>query len=200
VYPNEPLPQPYEVLSKYEGPPAELIEASRRHLDVVISTARVQKVPPKQKGKRKRENDRPLSNLDIDALLSSTKRQKIDPSNAIPEFVQAVSTAGDVGRIREARRQLSKIIDDLVDGGDETSVGKVIEMLRIMRREMIEIEEPEEYNSYVKQLKTKLESRRGPTREVWYKMKVNRLGLIDKSCEGSKVTPQEAQEVRRILS
>ena len=59
-------------------------------------------VPPKArsgKGQVNKENKpKPISGLDVDALLQNDtrRRARINPQNAIPEFKQAVQNAEDV--------------------------------------------------------------------------------------------------------
>lgn len=66
-----------------------------------------------------------------------------------------------------------------------------------MREELIEMEEPEVYNEFVRELKRQLlaEELGGDRREMWAEVRKNRLGLVEKkSSERSKVGEEEAKE------
>ena len=43
VYPGEPIPPPYEILTKYSKPPEELQRKARRDLEKVVAAADVKK-------------------------------------------------------------------------------------------------------------------------------------------------------------
>lgn len=43
VHPNEPIPPPYEILTRYSQPPELLIEGAKPHLERSIATANVKK-------------------------------------------------------------------------------------------------------------------------------------------------------------
>ena len=43
VYPTEPVPPPYEILTKYSKPPEQLVAKSKRHLDKLVAAAEVKK-------------------------------------------------------------------------------------------------------------------------------------------------------------
>ena len=43
VYPNEPIPPPYEILTKYSRPPEELVSNAKRQLENLIACADVKK-------------------------------------------------------------------------------------------------------------------------------------------------------------
>lgn len=158
-------------------------------------------MPPKVKGrKRNREADKPLSGLDVDDLLRTEKRLKISPNNAIPEFKQSLATAEDVGAIKDAVSQMSTIVENQIKNSlGDANYDRAGEGLGTMREELIGYEEPGLYNDFIRELKTKLldDQLNGDRREMWWLIRKNRLGLIDKKAsEMSDVTEQEAQEVR----
>ena len=65
-----------------------------------------------------------------------------------------------------------------------------------MREELIEMEEPEAYNEFVRELKGQLlgEKLGGDRREMWGEIRRNKLGLIEKkSSERSRVEEEEAR-------
>lgn len=65
-----------------------------------------------------------------------------------------------------------------------------------MREELIEMEEPGAFNDFIRSLKRKLlaEELGGDRREMWWEIKKNKLGLIDKkSSEQSTVDEEEGK-------
>lgn len=158
-------------------------------------------VPPKTKGrKRTREAEKPLSGLDVDALLHQEKRAKISPTNAIPEFKQTLSHAENVETINDAVKQMASIIEEQIKNSlGDANYDRVVEGLGVMRDELISYEEPASYNDLLKQLKDKLlkEELGGDRRELWWLIRRNKLGLIDRQqSDQSEVTEDEAKEVR----
>ena len=43
VHPNEPIPPPYKILTRYSRPPDKLIAQSKRHLEKLTAAADVKK-------------------------------------------------------------------------------------------------------------------------------------------------------------
>ena len=160
-------------------------------------------VPPKAIGKRQRDVPKPLSGLDVDALLKlpENKRAKIDPNNAIPEFKQMVDNASEDADFEDAAKQMGEIIRQIVtDSFGDANYNRAIEDMRVFREKMTNLEEPELYNSFVKEFKTRLLSGElgGDRRELWWQLKGAKLGLIDREAvDVSKITPEEAAEVSR---
>lgn len=201
----DPVPPPAQILLKYSQPPEDLVAAAKTQLDTLMKAADVKKVPPKLKGrKRGRETEKPLSNLNVAALLASgasglPTRHKIDPSNAIPEFKQILDTTEDFSAVGDAVNQLGAIIEGYV----KTSTGsynyqRAVEAIRVMKEQMMEYEEPNLFNGFLRGFKDKLnsgelEEGRG---ELWYLVRVHRLGLIDDtSHDAADATPEEAKAV-----
>ena len=82
----------------------------------------------------------------------------------------------------------------------DSGYGRAIEAMRVMREEMLELEEPEIWNDFIKGLKRDLlrnaECLGGERREMWWLTRGNRLGLIDKrTSEVSEVGEEEAKDV-----
>ena len=155
-------------------------------------------VPPKTKGtKRTRETEKPLSGLDVDALLHQEKRTKISPNNAIPEFKQTLSQAENIEIIKDAVKQMSTIIEDQIRHSlGDANYHRVTEGLGVMREELIDYEEPALYNDFLKQLKEKLlkEELGGDRRELWWLLRRSKLGLIEqRESEHSEVREEEAK-------
>lgn len=161
-------------------------------------------MPPKAKGrKRNREADKPLSGLDVDALLHKGKRAKISPENAIPEFKQALSATEDIEAVSGVVKQMSTIIEDQIRHSlGDANYDRVIEEVGVMRDELVAYEEPKLYNDFARQLKDKIlkEELGGDRRELWWLIRRSKLGLIDKSMsEQSDVSEEEAKEASFLL-
>jgi ATP-dependent DNA helicase 2 subunit 2 len=160
-----------------------------------------QTVPPKTKGrKRQRETEKPLSGLDVDALLfQEPKRSKISAENAVPEFKQMLSRAESVDTIHDAVRQMAAIIENQIKHSlGDANYDRVIEGLGTMREELVDYEEPALYNEFLRVLKGKIlaEELGGDRRELWWLVRKSKLGLIDRvTSERSEVSEEEAKEV-----
>lgn len=155
-------------------------------------------VPPKAKGKRKRETVKPISGLDVDALLGE-KEGKISSDNAVPDFKRVLSSSDDVSDIEDAAKQMGEIVRVFItDSFGDSKYDRAIECIGVMREELMNLEEPGLYNTFVQDLKKKLLSGAlgGDRRDFWFKIRYSKMGLIDqKQSEVSDVTAQEAEEV-----
>jgi len=91
------------------------------------------------------------------------------------------------------------VIRDLItDSLGNNEYDQAMEDLGVFRAQMIEMEEPDFYNTFIADLKMRLLSGElgGDRRELWWQMKGAKIGLIDETqSEQSKVTMQEAIEV-----
>ncbi|KAL5366026.1 SPOC like C-terminal domain-containing protein [Aspergillus floccosus] len=199
IHRGEPIPHPSERLTKFSHPPDDLVEKSKKYLVKLVEVAEVKKVPPRTKGrKRAREAEKPLSGLDVDALLHQEKRTKITPNNAIPEFKQAVSQAENIDAIKNAVTQMTTIIEAQIKNSlGDANYDRVIEGMGVTRDELISFEEPGIYNDFLKQLKDKIlkEELGGDRRELWWLVRKSKLGLINqRESDQSRVTEAEANE------
>ncbi|KAH8815692.1 SPOC like C-terminal domain-containing protein [Xylogone sp. PMI_703] len=199
VEPKEPVGPPADILVKWSHPPEDLVKLSAKRLDKLIEAASVKKVPPKVKGKRSRQDTvKPLSGLDVEALLGQEKRQKISHDNAVPEFRQMLTTAESVSSIQEAANQMASIIRTLVTRSlGDSGYGRALENLRVMREELLSLEEPTIYNDFIRDFKKRTTKGElgGDRRDFWWEIRKNRLGLIDNATfEFSDVSEQEASE------
>ncbi|KAH8708513.1 SPOC like C-terminal domain-containing protein [Phaeosphaeriaceae sp. PMI808] len=197
--PSLPIPPPPAILTKYAHPPAALLEKSQKQLTALQEASRVSKVPPKVKGRGKRnraERDKPLSGLDVDALLGNPKRVKIESSNLIPSFKNALTASDDLDAIRDAANDMAAEIRVLIKNSvGESGYGRALEALRVMRDELTELEEPEIWNVFVRGLKADLlEGKLGGNRkDMWWKIKGSKYGLVDsKRSLVSEVSEEEA--------
>jgi ATP-dependent DNA helicase 2 subunit 2 len=157
-------------------------------------------VPTKQQGrKRAREREKPLSGLNIDELLgTTTKRARVDPRNPIPTFKQTLATTDDVSTFQTAVNDLAKVVYSLITNSvGDSRYGQAIECIRVMREEMTELEEPAIFNGFMRELKKKIFAGElnGNRRDMWMKMRMNRVGLIDQKLSPfSEVQEEEARE------
>ncbi|KAJ9637209.1 ATP-dependent DNA helicase yku80 [Coniosporium tulheliwenetii] len=202
VHPTEPIPPPYEILTRYSAPPEELLQQAQPYLNAVLKAADVKKVPPKQKGrKRHREAEKPLSGLNVEELLGREKRQKISAENAIPEFKQMLATTEDIGTIKDAAKQIGSIIQSYIRHSvGDSGYKRAVEAIRVVREEMTELEEPGVFNDLIRDLKTKIlgEELGGDRKEMWWLVRANRLGLIDKRM--SPLSEVEEDEAKAFLT
>ncbi|CAG8925094.1 unnamed protein product [Penicillium salamii] len=202
IHPEDPILEPAEILTEFSHPPEDMVTRSKSILTKLISTADVKKVPPQTKGrKRQREAEKPLSGLDVDALLSlEPKRSRISTENAIPEFKQTLSRAENIEAIHDAVQQMASIIESQIRHSlAHSNYDRVIEALGTMREELVDYEEPAVYNDFVRGLKDNMlaEKLGGDRTELWYFMRKAKLGLIEKKeVESSTVEDSEARQVR----
>ncbi|EHK41263.1 hypothetical protein TRIATDRAFT_295201 [Trichoderma atroviride IMI 206040] len=198
VHPERPVPEIPPVLLRFAAPPTELVETVQATIDSLIKAADVKKVPPKAKGKRQREAVKPISGLDVDALLGGEKKGSISPENAIPDFKRALNSSEEVEQIADATKQMGAIVQSLItDSFGDNKYAQAMESIGVMREELINLEEPGQYNEFVRDLKKKLLSGTlgGDRRDFWFKMRWAKLGLIIQSqSEASTVTLEEADE------
>jgi len=144
---------------------------------------------------------KPLSGLDVEALLNREKRDKISPSNTIPEFKQMLASPADDSVIHDAATQISNIIRmHITNSTGKQNYEEVKADMKTFREYMIEFETPEIWNDFIRDFKKRLlKGELGPDRKDFFlSLKWNHLGLIDeKALEMSDVTDNEANEVRK---
>jgi ATP-dependent DNA helicase 2 subunit 2 len=203
--PTLAIPDPPEILMKYSMPPAELVASAEKHLNAVKKAADVKKVPPKVKGRGKRQRtdrDKPLSGLDVDELLGNPKRVKIEANNLIPSFKQAIAASVSIDGFQEAVDGIGKEIRNLISSSvGDSNYNRALEAIRVTREEMLELEEPDLYNPFVMALKENILGGKlnGNRREMWWKIRGSRYGLIDlKSTSISAVTEEEARRFYEV--
>ncbi|KIV88422.1 hypothetical protein PV10_08108 [Exophiala mesophila] len=199
VHPTSPIPEKPESFLAYSRQPAHLQEASQSILARLIKAADVKKVPPKTKGRRRyREAEKPLSGLNVEELFEKEDRTSISATNAIPEFKQLVGTTTKLEDFQKYVQQMLAIIQDWTrDSLGDQNYGRVLEALGVMREEMIGYEEPKVYNDAIAKLKHKLSAKDlgGDRRELWWKIRVSKLGVISQDVsESSDLTREEADK------
>lgn len=213
VHPQADLPPKPELLLQPSQPPPDLVEANTSTIARLIQAADVKKVPPKVKSRgrhRSRESEKPLSGLDVDALLKQTSTQQpptttgtptpyIDPQNAIPTFKRALAHATTDDTITSAVHQMRDIITTLV----RTSLGDqhyalAHEMLAVVRVETRDLEMPRLYNEAIRAVKRDVLAGAlgGDRREFWWGVRREGLGLLEREADGDGdgdgVTREEA--------
>lgn len=206
VHPDSEVPPPFETILKPSHPPEELLERASKHLERLKAVADVKKVPPKTAfRKQKRQIEAPRSGLDVTELLQSHKKDSqaqqgtfVSPQNAIPDFRRILDTEEEIPEIQSAFLQLAKIIEGWVkDSFGDSKYEHAIEALGAMREQSIEMDEPGWYNDWLKDFKSKLFSEKlgGDRKEMWWKVRRSRLGLVDsKASEKSEVDEAAAKE------
>ncbi|KAJ5735106.1 uncharacterized protein N7483_000231 [Penicillium malachiteum] len=192
INPNGAIEEPSATLTKFSHPDEELVKKSQAQLEKLITAADV-----KKGRKRNRETEKPLSGLDVDALLNlEPKRAKISAENAIPEFKQLVSRADTVESIHDAVKQMVHIIEEQIKYSlGDSNYERVVEGLGTVREELVEYEEPGIYNDLLPALKNKIfnESLGGDRKELWWLIRKGKLGLIGQNeSESSTVSEEEA--------
>lgn len=154
--------------------------------------------------KRKGDVEKPLSGLDVESLLGREKRVKISPNNAIPEFKQMLATTEEMKTINDATEQMISIVEDKIrNSTGDAGYAMAMECISVLREELTELEEPVMFNDFMRSLKEKVKTGKlgGDRREMWYRIRSNRLGLIDKRLSPfSDVSEEEAKQVSRIYA
>ncbi|GAM88849.1 hypothetical protein ANO11243_068830 [Dothideomycetidae sp. 11243] len=210
VHPSAPLPPVPDALIRFSRPPEHLISKAQNHIDALSAAADIKRVPPKtvaRRGRRK-EDTKPLSGLDVNALLASNPRDnqtgsaaptdssKIDPRNAVPEFKQLLQRADDMPAVHAAVAQMGKITRDLVSASTgDANYARATECLRVVREEMVDLEDAEAWNDLLKEFKKDLFAGKlgGDRAELWFELRAARLGLIrSNECQGG-VDEEEAK-------
>lgn len=203
VFPEADAPSPAEILIRFSNPHPDLVDQSQSKLDRLVKAADVKKVPPKARGKGyyKKDTSKPLSNLDIGALLaqdSGRTRSKIDPKNAVAEFKQYLASADKIEDLHDACKQMNFIIFDWIRNSmGDLNYGRAVEAIRVMREEMNGLEEPAPFNDFFRELKKKVLGGElgGDRKEMWYRIRINKLTLIGKGeCAGSEITEEESRQ------
>ncbi|CAK7202641.1 ATP-dependent DNA helicase yku80 [Sporothrix eucalyptigena] len=216
VHPTEPYTQnDNEFVTRFDHPPEELVQKAKSQIAELIRAADVKKVPPKAKGRAGRDArmNKPISGLDIDALLGGgankgpvikkegDELRKISPDNAIPEFKQALASTVSVKQIEGFAEQMGRIIKSLIASSTgEVNYSRASENMRVMREELISLEEPGIYNTFITGLKERLVSEKlgGPRLDMWWTVRLSGLGLITSNeSDQSTVTEEAAKEFLR---
>lgn len=111
-----------------------------------------------------------------------------------------LAAADELSTIEDATKQLGKIVASLIhDSFADINYDRATENIRVMREELINLEEPGLYNSFLRDLRKKIDGGdlNGDRREMWRgKIIPGRLNLItQRESEASDVTDEEAKNV-----
>ncbi|KAI9891089.1 MAG: ATP-dependent DNA helicase II subunit 2 [Vezdaea aestivalis] len=207
IYPTEPLPSPNPILLAPSQMHPDLVQASAGALKSLITKAYVKKVPPKTQHRRDRNAEKPLSGLDMDALLSKGSKTKngekaqIDSKNPVPSFKRLLDTTTDPNGINDLARQMIGVIKEKVKNsfGDSEYRHEMF-CLSTLRQEMIELEEPDVYNELIREFKKNiLAGELGGNRDdIWFKIRKEKLGLVtDTESSDSNVREEDARQFLR---
>jgi len=162
------------------------------------NTPLLSSVPPKAKGRRARDTARPISGLDVSALLGAPRTEPITRDSAIPAFRRTLAANNDTDAVADAARQMAAVICGLVtDSLGDALYARAVETLAAMRDELIVIDQPRPFNAFARDFRMRLRSGEfgGDRRDFWIMMKRARLGLVTKmECDASSVTAEEAEE------
>ena len=158
-----------------------------------------------QARRRNRNEVKPLSGLDVEALLGGDrKKSKISSQNAIPDFRRMLNSAESVEEMQSAAKQLGSIIEARLKASfGDIAYPQALEEIGVMREEMSEMEEPGIYNDFAHGLKRKLlsEGLGGNRKDFWWEFRKSKLGLIDKKASGSSnVTEEDARSVGEAIT
>ncbi|KAL1296994.1 hypothetical protein AAFC00_004590 [Neodothiora populina] len=200
IHPTKPLPPVPEILTKYSTPPATLTDRAQPLVSKILDAADLKKVPPKTRsrhyggGRKNKDAPKPLSGLDVTALLSSKPptnpdspsitdaTPQITAANAIPDFKSALLTTTSLASVQSLFTQFSAIIKALITSSfGDANYQRALEALRVMREEAIDFEAPEMYNDFLRALKKDIvvdDDGESDRREMWYLIRKERLGLV----------------------
>lgn len=205
VNPNSDVPPIPEILTKHSHPPSSLVDSTKAQIDRLKTAADVKKFPPKVRSKRGRragtDANKPLSGLDVDALLDKQSTQvrstkSISRENAIPEFKQALERASSLQEINDTCNQLAEIIRDKIRHSvGDSGYGVALAAIKVMRDEMTDLENAEVYNGFMKALKRELLGGQlgGDRLEMWYLVRKEKVGLIlDRDVPGGEASEEFA--------
>lgn len=140
--------------------------------------------------------------MDIENIMGPlSKRKKVSVENSIPEFKQMMEVTSSDTEVEDAAKQMGHVIRSLINNSTgDSGYDRAVENLGVMREELIQLEFPAIYNTFLRDLKRRLLAKElgGDRREMWMKIRWGRnLGLIDSNrSPTSDVTPAEAAEVR----
>ncbi|KKA28187.1 hypothetical protein TD95_003720 [Thielaviopsis punctulata] len=210
VYPELPIPPIPSNLLLFSAPADDLLSAAAAQITALLGAANVTKVPPKPKKRLRRDPPKPLSGLDVNALLdarggsttpsaATAAAATLSMDNAVPEFKQMLDAAQDDKKTADAVAQMGAIIRLLINQGfGGNTDDRVLEHLGTVRDEMIDMNLPDLYNNYLRELKSDLLAGKlgGDRKELWFKIiKIAKLGLIrEDQADASTVSMQQAIE------
>ncbi|KAJ0109198.1 hypothetical protein J7T55_009529 [Diaporthe amygdali] len=208
-----------DILKKYSRPPEKLVKEAEPQIDALRKVADLKKVPPKaqskyNKGVPKPESGRPIESLGNihDTLEAGKKRiaelkkgkSLIDKDNSIPTFKQLIrqlNEAEDDAGVEHATKAMGGVVQSLIrESMGDKNYQRAIENIGTLRQACIDLEVPELYNDFLRDLKQKILSNAlGEKREdMWNELRITArgsLGLITESqSEVSNITEDQAKQ------
>ena len=111
-----------------------------------------------------------------------------------------LDTTEDPNGIQDAASQLAAVIEQHIKNSfGESEYDRVLAEMSVLRSEMIEMEEPGIWNTWLKELKSKLLSGEfGSGRnELWWRIRKEGLGLVTK---GESTVSAVAEDEAKIVS
>ncbi|KAK2605204.1 hypothetical protein N8I77_008059 [Diaporthe amygdali] len=208
-----------DILKKYSRPPEKLVKEAEPQIDALRKVADLKKVPPKaqskyNKGVPKPESGRPIESLGNvhDKLEAGKKRiaelmkgkSLIDKNNSIPTFKQLIrqlNEAEDDAGVEHATKAMGGVVQSLIkESMGDKNYQRAIENIGTLRQACIDLEVPELYNDFLRDLKQKILSNAlGEKREdMWNELRITArgsLGLITESqSEVSNITDDQAKQ------
>ncbi|KAL2074790.1 hypothetical protein VTL71DRAFT_8569 [Oculimacula yallundae] len=195
IHPDGEVAEPAAVLTKWSKPPADLLSKAEPKLEALLKISGVTKVPEKVKGRKGREPIKPVSGLDVKDLLTSRKKKnEIAQENAIPEFKQMIEFADKDEDIEKATDHMANVVRQSLQNKGDAGYPVVYSQMKAFRDEMIDIDMPEKYNDFCRDLKKRIFAEEfGDQRNFWADFKFQKLGLI-RGNGNTEVTEQEAAE------
>ncbi|KAH6687152.1 SPOC like C-terminal domain-containing protein [Plectosphaerella plurivora] len=191
------------ILLRHAVPPEALVEKAKSEAKYLVQAAEVKRVPPKAKSKRARETAQPISGLDIDALLGGQPKRPryVSRENAIPDLIQSLHASTEPNQLEEIAKQMGEVIHDLVtESFGDTAYERALENLKSMRTNLVAYEVPQLYNDFLRDFKKRLLAGElgGDRREMWWRIRTARQGLVDKTqSDLSEISPEMAEDFLR---
>lgn len=108
-----------------------------------------------------------------------------------------------IEEIKDTCSQMATLIKEAITTSfADMLYNKAVDMMRVMREELVELDEPEVYNEFVRDLKKEMLAGNlgGNRADMWREVRNSTLGLLTSSeSERSEVTEEMAKEVCDIF-
>ena len=140
--------------------------------------------------------------MQVDELLRDgegrpAKKLKISSNNAIPEFKQHLLHHSSIEAIKDTCAQMEALVREAITNSfADMLYGKACDMMKVMREELVDLDEPDIYNDFVKSLKSDLLAGKlgGNRTDMWKEVQKHRLGLLTaEESERSGTTDEQAK-------
>lgn len=116
----------------------------------------------------------------IETMSMPAAALKTPTSDPVSRFLHEIENALDLNSVHTAAFIFGAAIEDQIwCSSCEPPYTSVVKQLRVLRKTMVEMEEPGIWNTWIKELKSKLlQEKKNDCRELWLAMKTGGLGLI----------------------